>query len=258
MMTGCISLVPSNRNDMKTLLAVLFLCAQSFGANHYVTPTGTSGNTGVDSLHAWSLTYAFDGAASISAGDTVWIESGTYSYSGTCAKTGTSSLPIVYRNHANEIVTVYGTGTSSTFTLSGSYIWLWGMEIYNVDTAVTTHEGYDIETANCTGCKFINCIIHDALTNGIFERQASVGTEVYGCTFYYCGRKQSNTKYGYGIYSQNAAGNAPRWYVNNIFINNYGNDPIHCYGSAGGTDSMFIIRNFLTGMLDRSCIEVGC
>jgi hypothetical protein len=253
------------RTSLGLLFSLLFVISfflpmDAISRQFHVSTSGSTSGTGVDSAHAWSLGYAFVGAP-VAAGDTIWIHSGSYEFSNTVtlSRTGTSSAGILYRNYANQRVILFNAKTGGTIlTLTGSYITLWGLEFSDTYGNIQDYGGYDVATAGSVGCKFVNCVIHDAMAVGLFEQTNSLNTEVYGCLFYNNGRSIGNKRYGYAIYSQNTPGNPPKIYDNNIFINTYGAYSIHAYGSSAGTDSFYVRNNIVGGMLDRNTIEVGC
>jgi hypothetical protein len=174
------------------LIVALFLLlgtAPSYAAEYYVSPSGSSGNSG--SINSpWSLSYALSGAGGrISAGDTVWLRGGTYNGAYTSSLSGTASSPIRVRGYPGEHAKIDGGDTNggTILKVTGRYVWYWGFEVMSsigdrIDEDTTcggsgdcaswpegrhVPMGNGIETSNSgtrngqPGLKFINMIIHD-------------------------------------------------------------------------------------------------
>jgi len=80
------------------------------GNVYHVATTGSNSNSGLDSVHAWTLERAIDvtGTPHPVAGDTVWVHGGTYNTYRewtpvwNCTISGADGNPIVIRNYRNQ------------------------------------------------------------------------------------------------------------------------------------------------------------
>jgi hypothetical protein len=215
-------------------------------SGYYVATNGNAGNPGTIG-QPWTLVYALSGAnGTIHAGDTVWIRGGTYMGSHSTSISGTNGHPIIFRAYPGERANLDGNlNQDSTYALevTGSYVWLWGLEASNSNTnrwsAQATswpddnprNQGFK---ASGNGIKFINCIAHDNGEN--FTAQAGSGDfEMHGCLGYYCGWNAPDRGHGHGLYTQNATGHV-KTIKNNFFLEPAfpdGCNAIQAYGSSG-------------------------
>jgi hypothetical protein len=201
------------------------------GTSFYVSPSGSSTGTGAIN-QPWDLATALAQPAAVHPGDTIWLRGGTYGGTFTSRLTGTAGQPIIVRNYNNERA-ILDSQTRSAFvlTINGGYTWYWGLEVTCSDpnrTSLDDREG--IANGIAVGIKLINCITHDNTGNGISAFSGWSDTEIYGNLAYYNGRTpNAGSSYAYGIYTQNQTGT--KELTDNIVIHNYGNYPIHIYGS---------------------------
>ncbi len=80
---------------MKNILIILLFPIISFSKNYYVSPSGSSGNTGTSTASPWTMAYAASSSVAITAGDNVFVKSGSYSSAGIIFyKSGTLMRPI--------------------------------------------------------------------------------------------------------------------------------------------------------------------
>lgn len=98
----------------KLCLALLTLTSISLaqaGATYYVSQSGSDSNSGSASAPWLTIQHA---ASTVTAGATVYVETGTYKESVTFANSGTSSEPIVFNGQGVAILD--GTGVSCCTT----------------------------------------------------------------------------------------------------------------------------------------------
>jgi hypothetical protein len=169
-----------------------------------------------------SLSAALSGAGGkVSSGDTVWVRGGSYSGDFTTYLSGSSSAPVVVRAYPGERATING-----TITAMGSNVWFWGLEVANKNSGEQSTAGI---TSKCTGCRFINMVIHDHSSNGLQMWSEGPNQEAYGNIIYNNGfYGQSSDHAAHGIYAQNQSGTQK--ILDNLLFNQYGYG-IHIYGS---------------------------
>jgi uncharacterized protein YjdB len=190
-------------------------------SGYFVSPSGSSGASGSESSPL-SLSAALSGGnGKISAGDTVWLRQGTYSGDFLTSLSGSSSAPIVFRQYPGERATING-----TLTAMGSNVWFWGFEVANKNSGEQSTAGI---TSKCSGCRFINMVIHDHSSNGLQMWSEGPNQEAYGNIIYNNGfYGQSSDHAAHGIYAQNQSGTQK--ILDNLLFNQYGYG-IHIYGS---------------------------
>jgi hypothetical protein len=196
-----------------------------------VSPNGSPNGTGSIN-QPWDLATALNQPAAVRPGDTIWLRAGTYGGTFTSRLTGTASQPIIVRNYNNERAILDSqTRAASVLTINGGYTWYWGLEVTCSDPNRTSlDDKAGIANGTAPGIKVINSIIHDNTGNGISAFSGWSDTELYGNLAYYNGRTpNAGSNYAYGIYTQNQTG--IKELTDNIVIHNYGNYPIHIYGS---------------------------
>src|SRR6185437_8789470 len=129
----------------------------------YVAPNGSSGASG-SATAPWDIKTALSGAGGrIHPGDTVWLRAGTYgsgegSSDYTSSLSGTASAPIIVRQYPGERATING-----DISVNGSYTWYWGFKLTNTNTSAQNVQGIN---SACTGCRFINLVVHDHSGDG--------------------------------------------------------------------------------------------
>jgi hypothetical protein len=187
----------------------------------FVSPSGSSSASGTESS-PMSLSAALSGAGGkVSSGDTVWVRGGSYSGDFTTYLSGSSSAPVVVRAYPGERATING-----TITAMGSNVWFWGLEVANKNSGEQSTAGI---TSKCSGCRFINMVIHDHSSNGLQMWSEGPNQEAYGNIIYNNGfYGQSSDHAAHGIYAQNQSGTQK--ILDNLLFNQYGYG-IHIYGS---------------------------
>ncbi|HEU4585694.1 MAG TPA: Ig-like domain-containing protein, partial [Gemmatimonadaceae bacterium] len=151
----------------------------SDGGSHsgvFVSPSGSSTASGSESSPI-SLSAALSGAGGkVSSGDTVWVRAGTYSGRFSTSLSASSSAPIIIRAYPGERANING-----TLTVSGSNVWFWGLEVSNTNGGEQETPGV---TSTCSGCRFINMLIHDHSSNGLQVWDPGSNQEAYGNIIY--------------------------------------------------------------------------
>ncbi|HWR50110.1 MAG TPA: hypothetical protein VN428_03330 [Bryobacteraceae bacterium] len=208
------------------------------GAEYYAAPTGNSSNDG-------SITRPWDLYTALSRpqpGDTVWLRGGTYNGTFDCLASGTTSLPIKYRQYPGERARVDG-GTSiyPAITAKCSNVWFQGFEIFFSDTRRVSQQTDSFPTDIYRGnnaasvqdagiplnIKFINLVVHDSFSSfGVWAD--ALNAEVYGNIIYHDGWDAPDRGHGHGIYSQNA-NNGTKHIEENIMFRAFSHG-LHVYG----------------------------
>jgi hypothetical protein len=220
----------------------LVIASASAGAQHYVAPTGSPGGDGTFS-NPWDLQTALNQPASVLPGDTVWLRGGLYGTgitNYTSSLTGTSALPIVFRQYPGEHATING-----SLTVNGGQTWYWGFEVANLaGTDRSAAASGTTGPANYLpgvvifgpGTKFINMVVHDTAQGFSFWMPAQ-GAEIYGSLIYNNGWQGTDRAHGHGIYTENQTG--LKTISDNILFQGFG-EGIQCYGS-----SQAFVQNYL-------------
>ncbi len=164
------------------LLAPLPLLAQA-GSTFYVSKSGSNSNSGSFTAPWLTIQHA---ASTVTAGATVYVETGVYNESVNFPASGTSTNPITFASYTGQTATIDGTGLSVTGTqgliniISQSYITLNGFEIrnYTTSTASKTPAGIWI-TGSGSGVQLLNNLVHNITTTS--EKSGNAfGIAVYG------------------------------------------------------------------------------
>jgi len=158
------------------------LLAQS-GSTFYVSKSGNDTNSGSFTAPWLTIQHA---ATTVTAGATVYVESGVYNESVNFPHSGTASSPITFANYPGQTATIDGTG----LTVSGvqglvnivnqSYVTINGFEIRNYSTSSSgpTPAGIWV-TGSGTGVQLLNNTVHNIVTKS--EKNGNAfGIAVYG------------------------------------------------------------------------------
>ncbi len=145
---------------------LLFLCCISLSqwcdaATKYVSNTGNNSNTGNSWAQAWlTLQWAED---HIAAGDTVWVENGTYT-GFDVRLTGTAANPIVFIAAGLNVIINAPTGTTDHINVeNANYIEINGFRVIN-----SPRNGIRLVNAH-------NCIVRNNYCESSFERGIFTG-----------------------------------------------------------------------------------
>ncbi|MFH1429501.1 MAG: right-handed parallel beta-helix repeat-containing protein, partial [Candidatus Margulisiibacteriota bacterium] len=125
------------------------------GADYYVSTTGIDSNTGLSEAQAWRTIQK--AANSISGGDTVHVEAGTYNEKVTISKSGTAVNPIIFQGEG--IPNVMWTGSwygDGPVIITGSYITIAGFRITAYDTVYDSSHVVGVRVAYGSGATNLN------------------------------------------------------------------------------------------------------
>ena len=169
-----------------SLVVALFtstsLLAQS-GSSFYVSKSGSNSNSGSYTAPWLTIQHA---ASTVTAGATVYVETGVYNESVSFPNSGTASNPITFINYPGQAPVIDGTGLSVTGTqgliniINQSYITVNGFAIRNYTTsnANLTPAGIWI-TGSGSGVQLLNNLVHNITTTS--EKNGNAfGIAVYG------------------------------------------------------------------------------
>lgn len=141
------------------ILFILVTSAPLFAADYYVSPLGDDGNPGTLALPFATITR---GQTAASAGDTVFLRGGVYSYSGITGpaeavlfnKSGTSVAPIKYFAYQNEtpvfdFFNYQPVQRIKGFSVQADWLHFRGIELRGVQQIITTvNESWGIRVEN--------------------------------------------------------------------------------------------------------------
>jgi hypothetical protein len=208
------------------------------GSSWYVSPSGSSGNTG-SSASPWDLATALSGGhGNIAAGDTVWMLGGTYGSGtdyNTSVTTGTASAHVVFKQYPGAHATIDG-----RLRIHNAYLTFWGFEIKQNPTANAGYYGVEEYRG---GVSLINLVIHDANKSGIIVNWPFDGDSilVYGCIIYNNG---TSDNLDHGIYAQDSSTSKILRMEGNVIFDNVGYG-IHSYTESSALHSVQAVRNVL-------------
>jgi hypothetical protein len=175
---------------------LLVLCSSSLlaqsGTTYYVSKSGKDSNNGSYTSPWLTIQHA---ANTVTAGATVYVESGTYKESVNFPNSGTASEPIIFVNYPGQTPVIDGTGVScctSNPPASGNltqglinivnqnYITLSGFEIRNYTTSKASYTPAGIWiTGSGSGVQLLNNLVHNITTSS--EKNGNAfGIAVYG------------------------------------------------------------------------------
>ncbi len=168
--------------SLLVLLVSGSLTAQS-GATYYVSKSGSDDNSGSYTAPWLTIQHA---ANSVTAGATVYVESGVYNESISFPASGTASSYITFENYPGQTAVIDGTGLAVSGTqgliniVNQSYITVSGFEIRNYTTksASLTPAGIWVTGAG-SGVNLLNNLVHNITTTS--EKNGNAfGIAVYG------------------------------------------------------------------------------
>jgi hypothetical protein len=185
------------------------------GLQFFVAVNGSAAGTGTIDK-PWDLQTALNHPPIVAPGSTISIRGGTYKGHFVSRLNGTSSAPIIVRNHAGERVTIDNPSDCDTINMISSYTWYWGLELASSGVKRKTpysgsYCGQQLDVRLDRGIAFrnngsfnkiINCVIHDNQQGvgnwGTWTNNP--GLEVYGTLIYYNGGEQTGgTRDGWGL-----------------------------------------------------------
>ncbi|MGC9293304.1 MAG: right-handed parallel beta-helix repeat-containing protein [Acidobacteriaceae bacterium] len=151
---------------------------------YYVSTSGDDSNAGTLASPWRTIQHA---ANMVTAGDTVYVRTGTYNEVVTMQKSGTASAPIVFSSYPGELATVDGTGLSVPNGVSGLFtiqnldnITIEGFEVRNF-TSSTTDEPIGIYIYGAdNNIQILNNHIHNIAATASGCNAEALGVAVYG------------------------------------------------------------------------------
>jgi len=152
---------------------------------YYVSPTGSDSNSGT--ISSPFLTVQRGQTAAV-AGDLIYLRGGTYTMSASqisfddglysCVtylnKSGTASAPIEYRAYTGEVPIFDFKNVKpanrrvTAFLVTGSYIYIKGIEIIGVQVTITTHTQSECFRNEGSNNIYEACKMHDGMANGFY------------------------------------------------------------------------------------------
>ena len=216
------------------------LLAQS-GSTFYVAKSGSDGNSGSFTAPWLTIQHA---ANSVTAGATVYVETGVYKESVNFPNSGTSANPITFANYPGETATIDGTGVAVSGTqgliniVNQSYVTINGFEIrnYTTSSANPTPAGIWV-TGSGTGVQLLNNSVHNITTTS--EKNGNAfGIAVYGTSstpitqITISGNQLYNMKTG-NSETMNVDGNVTYFTISNNIVHDNDNIGIDAIGFEG-------------------------
>lgn len=168
---------------LASVFSISSISVAQAGSSFYVSKSGKDTNSGSFTAPWLTIQHA---ANSVTAGATVYVETGVYNESVTFPASGTASNYITFENYPGQTATIDGTGLSVTGTqgliniVNLSYLTVSGFEIRNYTTskAALTPAGIWV-TGSGTGVNLLNNIVHN-ITTTIEKTGNAFGIAVYG------------------------------------------------------------------------------
>ena len=170
-------------NELHVSNDYTFTTLESFtplGKDYYVSTSGSDSSNGLTLGTAWRT--IIHAASQVSAGDTVWIEDGTYNEAGkvNIYANGTDINPITFKAYNGSPL------------ISGSGIWIWGSYINIQDLRITSSDrGINVEqTGGEAGgpptdhINIINCEVYNTGSVGFYGQSCSYVT-IDNCHFHH-------------------------------------------------------------------------
>ena len=159
------------------------------GNTYYVATTGKDSNPGTLAQPWLTPQHA---ANVMVAGDTCYIEAGTYGSSGNGQRiitenNGSAGNYITFENYNNAIVTIYSYGLYDNLDLSNSYIQFIGLRCIGDGNPNGSYAGAAITPA-VSNILIQNCYFSGFQVGGIYMDNSNDRSNITinGCTFYQC------------------------------------------------------------------------
>ena len=211
------------------------------GSSFYVAKTGSDTNSGSYTAPWLTIQHA---ANSVTAGATVYVESGVYNESVNFPASGTAANHITFTNYPGQSPAIDGTGLAVSGTqgliniVNQSYITVNGFEIRNYTTskASLTPAGIWV-TGSGTGVQLLNNVVHNITTTS--EKNGNAfGIAVYGTSstpitqLTISGNQVYSLKTGESE-SMNVDGNVTYFTISNNIVHDNDNIGIDAIGFEG-------------------------
>lgn len=177
-------------NLLKSVLLHFFIASNTASmaqTTYFISPTGDNANSGTKNSPWKTLTYAL---TKVSAGDTIYLQPGTYNEKVKIGKSGTGTHDLVITGDSINRPLLDGSGLKPTdregmITISGQdHIKIAHLEIANFHSSTQNTPVGIYAEGNCDGITIEHCLIHDIVqtnTNdgahgiGIFGTDAASG-----------------------------------------------------------------------------------
>jgi hypothetical protein len=231
----------SLRNLFLVLIAFTSIARAQSGSTFYVSTSGSDTNSGSYTAPWLTIQHA---ANTVTAGATVYVESGVYNESVNFPNSGTASNPITFASYTGETATIDGTGLAVSGTqgliniVNQSYLTVSGFEIrnYTTSSASPTPSGVWI-TGGGAGIQILNNLVHNITTTS--EKNGNAfGIAVYGTSttpisnLIISGNQVYDLKTG-NSESVNVDGNVTNFTISNNIVHDNDNIGIDAIGFEG-------------------------
>jgi hypothetical protein len=223
------------------LIAFSSISLAQAGSTFYVSKSGSDANSGSVTAPWLTIQHA---ANSVTAGATVYVETGVYNESVNFPNSGTASNNITFASYPGETATIDGTGLSVSGTqgliniVNQSYITINGFEIrnYTTSSANPTPAGIWV-TGGGSGVQLLNNLVHNITTTS--EKNGNAfGIAVYGTSstpitqLTISGNQVYDLKTG-NSESVNVDGNVTYFTISNNIVHDNNNIGIDAIGFEG-------------------------
>ncbi len=224
-----------------TLAALAAVMQAQSGSTFYVSKSGNDNNSGSFTAPWLTIQHA---ANSVTAGATVYVETGTYNESVNFPHSGTSSSYITFTNYPGNSPVIDGTGLGVSGVqglvniVNQSYVTVSGFEIrnYTTSSAGPTPAGIWV-TGSGSGVQLLNNSVHNITTTA--EKNGNAfGIAVYGTSstpitnITISGNQVYNLKTG-NSESLNVDGNVTYFTISNNVVHDNDNIGIDAIGFEG-------------------------
>ncbi|MEB2778079.1 T9SS type A sorting domain-containing protein [Algoriphagus sp. D3-2-R+10] len=247
----------------RKLLIIIFLIftLPSYAAKKYVSPSGSSSNSGSSVMEAWSLSFALGATSPLSPGDSLILADGVYPGNYISEVNGSAANPIkiMAMTTGKAIIDIGINGAAgSGIIVNGNNTWFIGIHVTSSDAIrqsddsngnapVTYESGIAVYGNNN---KLINCWVYNVVGGGLELWRSGLNLEVYGCIIFNNGSQDALRGHGHGMYIQHDDINSPKQIVNNFVFQN-ASQGINIYTTNPVNRGMIIDRNvsFNTGVI---------
>ncbi len=225
------------------LLTLIFssIALAQAGAAFYVAKTGSDSNSGSFTAPWLTIQHA---ANTVTAGATVYVETGVYNESVSFPHSGTASSYITFSNYPGATATIDGTGLAVSGTqglvniVNQSYLTINGLEIRNYTTSSSSPTPVGIwVTGSGTGVQITNNSVHNITTKA--EKNGNAfGIAVYGTSatpitqIVISGNQLYNMKTG-NSETMNVDGNVTHFTISKNIVHDSDNIGIDAIGFEG-------------------------
>jgi hypothetical protein len=160
--------------------------------DYYVATNGDDEAAGSAQAPWRTVAFAVSAKSPAGSGDRVVVMPGVYAGYVECHRSGSAGQPL------RVVSAEWGKAAlEGGVNFFAPYVWVEGFDI----RPAAGQEANDIALVhlNRTGCKLINCLVHDRLASGVVILGDEC--EVYGCLIYRNGLRLPDRNHGHGIYA---------------------------------------------------------